>query len=167
MDQVTIRSATIEDVPQILFFIKELALYEKLLSEVSATEDSLAKSIFIDKKAEVIFAQYQNTAVGFALFFHNYSTFLGKPGIYIEDLFVLEQYRGLGIGKVLLRYLCRLAIERDCGRVEWWCLDWNRSSIEFYKSIGAQPMTDWTVYRVTGDILTGLAREGDSDIISG
>lgn len=153
-----IRAALPADVPLILTFIRELAEYEKLLDEVSATEDLLKHTLFgQNPKAEVIIAEDDSNPIGFALFFHNYSTFLGKPGIYLEDLFVRPQYRGKGVGKQLLQYLARLALERNCGRLEWWVLDWNSEAIDFYQRIGAKAMDEWTVYRVTGPELTTLA----------
>ena len=158
MTTFNIREATIDDVGLILHFIKELASYEKLLHEVSASEEVLRETLFGEAaKAEVILGYYDDQAVGFALFFHNFSTFLGKPGIYLEDLYVKPEIRGKGIGKQMLQYLARLAIERGCGRLEWWVLDWNDTAIEFYKKIGAQPMDEWTVYRVTGEPLARLA----------
>ena len=142
-----------------LRFIKELADYEKLLHEVVATEEILRESLFERRAAEVVIAEYQGEPVGFALFFHNFSTFLGRPGLYLEDLYVRPEMRGKGIGKLLLSYLAKLALERGCGRFEWWCLDWNKSSIDFYKSIGAIPMDEWTVYRVCDQALEDLAEE--------
>lgn len=152
------RFANIEDVSKILFFIKELADYEKLLNEVVATEELLKEWIFEKKKAEVIFILEDEKEVGFALFFHNFSTFLGRAGLYLEDLFVLPEYRGKGYGKSLLKELAKIAIERGCGRLEWWCLDWNKPSIDFYLSLGTEAMEDWTVYRLTGDNLKKLAK---------
>ncbi len=154
-----IRFAVEKDVRLILQFIKELAEYEKLAHEVTADETILHDSLFKRKAAEVIIGEYNNEPVSFALFFNNFSTFLGKPGIYLEDLFVKPEYRKLGIGKTMLSYLSKLAIDRDCGRVEWWCLDWNTKSIEFYKRCGAEVMDDWTVYRLTGKSLEKLAGE--------
>jgi len=154
---VSIRFAVEEDTPLILSFIQELAEYENMLDEVVATQETLHKSLFQRNKAEVVIAEYNGEPVGFALFFHNFSTFLGKSGIYLEDLFVRPQARGLGIGKELLSYLAKLAVERDCGRLEWWCLDWNKPSIAFYKQMGAKPMEDWTVFRVDGQNLADLA----------
>ena len=153
-----IRFATREDAGKILAFIKELAAYEKMEHEVVATEALLCEWIFDKQKAEVIFAVEDGAEVGFALFFHNFSTFLGRAGIYLEDLYVKPEYRGRGFGKALIKKLAAIAKERGCGRLEWWCLDWNRPSIDFYLSLGAQPMSDWTVYRVTGDALTSLAK---------
>jgi GNAT superfamily N-acetyltransferase len=158
---VEIRAATESDVPLILQFIRDLAIYEKLEHKVVATEDSLRHTLFGNPRfAEVIFASVDGAAVGFALFFHNYSTFLGQPGIYLEDLFVKPEMRGRGYGKALLAYLARLAKERGCGRVEWAVLNWNTPSIEFYKSIGAVPMDDWSVFRLIGDALDNLAGKG-------
>lgn len=159
IEGVSIRLAEREDVGLVLRFIKELADYEKLLSEVVATEEILMETIFERRAAEVVIAELDGEPVGFALFFHNFSTFLGRPGLYLEDLYVRPEIRGKGIGKLLLSYLAKLALDRGCGRFEWWCLDWNTPSIDFYKSIGAIPMDEWTVYRVTGDALTKLASE--------
>ena len=144
---VTIRHAERSDVPVILHFIRELAAYENMLDEVVADEALLEEWIFDKQKAEVLLAVVDGREVGFALFFHNFSTFLGRAGIYLEDLFVLPEYRGCGCG-----------VERGCGRLEWSCLDWNEPSIGFYLSLGAKPMDEWTVYRVTGDALTDLAK---------
>ncbi len=152
-----LRFAQVNDVPLILEFIKELADYENMLNEVTATEEDLIESLFERKMAEVIIGEYKQKPVAFALFFHNFSTFLGKPGIYLEDLYVKAEMRGKGIGQIILSYLGRLAVERNCGRLEWWCLDWNVSSIEFYKRMGAVPMDEWTVHRVSGDRLEKLA----------
>lgn len=147
------------DTPLILQFIRELADYEGMLSEVVADEATLKEWIFRKQKAEVLFVLADGREVGFALFFHNFSTFLGRAGLYLEDLYVKPEYRGRGYGKAILKKLAAIAVERGCGRLEWWCLDWNRTSIDFYLSLGAQPMEDWTVYRITGDTLTSLARE--------
>ncbi|OUN87151.1 MULTISPECIES: GNAT family N-acetyltransferase [Eubacteriales] len=147
------------DTPLILQFIRELADYEGMLSEVVADEATLKEWIFRKQKAEVLFVLADGREVGFALFFHNFSTFLGRAGLYLEDLYVKPEYRGRGYGKAILKKLAAIAVERGCGRLEWWCLDWNRPSIDFYLSLGAQPMEDWTVYRITGDTLTSLARE--------
>jgi GNAT superfamily N-acetyltransferase len=154
---ITLRFAGEQDVPLILDFIKALADYEHMLDQVTATEGLLRKSLFVDKRAETIICQYKGVDAGFVLFFHNYSTFLGKSGIYIEDLFVKPEFRGKGLGKTMLKYLARLCLERGGGRLEWWCLDWNKPSIEFYKSQGATPMSDWTTYRVDGERLQKLA----------
>ena len=156
---ISFRYAQREDVSLILKFIKGLAEYEKMLNEVVADEKLLEEWIFDRQKAEVIFAVVDGKEVGFALFFHNFSTFLGRAGIYLEDLYVLPEYRGKGYGKALLKKLAAIALERECGRLEWWCLDWNRPSIDFYLSLGAEPMSDWTVYRVTGEKLKKLGEE--------
>jgi GNAT superfamily N-acetyltransferase len=160
-NQFKIRFATEKDVPLILEFIKDLADYEELLHEVVATEEILKESIFIKNQAEVIIGEENGEPVGFALFFHNFSTFLGKANLYLEDLFVKPENRGKGYGKRLLSYLGKIAVERDCERLDWWCLDWNTSSIEFYKSLGAIPMDDWTVYRMQGEALKDLAKMWD------
>ena len=154
---VAFRTAERKDVALILEVIRELADYEKMLDEVVATPELLEKWIFDERKAEVIFALEGEREVGFALFFHNFSTFLGRAGIYLEDLYVRPECRGKGYGKSLLRELARIAVERGCGRLEWWCLDWNKPSIDFYLSLGAEPMKDWTVYRIAGETLTKLA----------
>jgi GNAT superfamily N-acetyltransferase len=156
LDDFKIRFAETKDIPLILEFIKELADYEKMLNEVVATEEILMESLFERKIAEVIIGEYKNKPVAFALYFHNFSTFLGRPGIYLEDLYVKPEMRGLGIGKIMLSFLANLCMERKCGRLEWWCLDWNHSSIEFYKQMGAVPMDEWTVYRVCDDALDKL-----------
>lgn len=154
---VEFRFAKETDCALILSFIKELAAYEKMSDEVVATEAILREWLFERKKAEVIFACVEGREVGFALFFHNFSTFLGRAGIYLEDLFVLPEYRGKGYGKALLKELGKITVQRGCGRLEWVCLDWNQPSIDFYLSLGAVPMNDWTVYRITGDTLKGMA----------
>lgn len=151
------RNAQRNDVGLILQFIRELADYEKMLSEVVADEATLEEWIFDKQKAEVIFALEGEKEVGFALYFHNFSTFLGRAGIYLEDLYVKPEYRGKGYGKAILKKLASIAVERGCGRLEWWCLDWNKPSIDFYRSLGAEPMDDWTVYRIAGEALTNLA----------
>ena len=153
------RTAERNDVGLILQFIRELADYEKMLDEVVADEATLEEWLFDKQKAEVIFVLEDGEEVGFALFFHNFSTFLGRAGIYLEDLYVRPEHRGKGYGKALLRKLASIAVERGCGRLEWWCLDWNKPSIDFYLSLGAEPMSDWTVYRIAGDTLTQLATE--------
>ena len=157
---VTFRFAQPEDAALILRFIRELAAYEQLEDQVVADEETLRRWIFEKKGAQVVFALADDTEVGFALYFHNFSTFLGRSGIYLEDLFVRPEYRGMGYGKALLCRLAAIAKEEGCGRLEWWCLDWNKPSIDFYKSMGAEPMEDWTVYRVTGETLDKLAEEG-------
>lgn len=154
---LNIRFAQEADVQTILSFIHTLAQYENLDHEVVATTEILHEWIFEKKKAEVLIAELDEKPVGFALFFHNFSTFLGRAGIYLEDLCVLPEYRGQGIGKAMLRRLAQITIERGCGRLEWACLDWNRPSIDFYLSRGARPMDEWTVYRLTGDTLSAMA----------
>lgn len=157
LDDFKLRFAEISDVALILEFIKELADYEQMLHEVVATEEVLVESLFERKMAEVIIGEYKNKPVAFALFFYNFSTFLGRPGIYLEDLYVRPEMRGKGIGNIMLSFLAKLAVERKCGRLEWWCLDWNEPSIQFYKQIGAIPMDEWTVYRVHDETLDNLA----------
>ena len=156
MEEVTFRKAVREDVPLILEFIKGLAEYEKMSDEVVATEEILDEWLFDKEKAEVIFAIAEGEEV-FALFFHNFSTFLGRAGIYLEDLFVKPKYRGNGYGKAILKRLAQIAVERGCGRLEWSCLDWNQPSIDFYLSLGATPMSGWTGYRLTGETLANVA----------
>ena len=152
----SIRPAEEADTPLILRFIRELAEYEHLLHEVVADEDTLRTWIFQKGGAQVLIAQEGPEPVGFALYFHNFSTFLGRCGIYLEDLFVRPEHRGKGYGKATLQQLGRIALERGCGRLEWACLDWNKPSIDFYLSLDAKPMDEWTVYRLTGDSLKGL-----------
>ncbi len=159
MEKLNFRYAKEKDAGLILEFIRELAKYENMLDEVVATEELLREWVFEKKKAEVIFALEDEKEVGFALFFHNFSTFLGRAGIYLEDLFVKTEYRGKGYGKGLLKKLAQIAKERGCGRLEWWCLDWNKPSIDFYLSLGAEPMDEWTTYRIAGETLDKLARE--------
>ena len=160
MDDFEIRPATVADVPIILTFIKGLAEYEKLLHEVVATEEILRETLFGERPvAEVVIGFYQAQPVCFALFFHNFSTFLGRPGIYLEDLFVNPESRGRGFGRKMLVYLANLARQRNCGRLEWSVLNWNEPAITFYKNLGAVPMDEWTVFRVTGDALVKLAGE--------
>lgn len=153
-----IRFADENDLALILDFIKQLATYENMLDKVVATEELLNEWLFVRKVAEVIFIMEGDVEVGFALFFHNFSTFLGKAGIYLEDLFVKPEYRGKGYGKALIKKLASIAVERGCGRLEWSCLDWNQPSIDFYLSLGAEAMDEWTVYRVAGDTLANLAK---------
>ena len=156
---ITLRAARPTDVPTILRFIQGLADYEKLTHACVATEAGLSATLFGERKyAEVLLAFWNETPAGFALFFHNYSTFLAKPGIYLEDLFVEPMFRGKGLGTALLKELARLAVERGCGRLEWSVLNWNEPSINFYKSLGAVAMDEWTGYRVTGEPLSALAR---------
>lgn len=156
--ELTFRFATKDDCATILDFIKGLALYEKMEDQVIATEQLLEEWLFVKSKAEVIFACEDGKEVGFALFFHNFSTFLGRAGIYLEDLFVLPEKRGNGYGKALLKKLASIAVERECGRLEWCCLDWNQPSIDFYLSLGATSMDEWSTYRVTGETLKNLAK---------
>lgn len=158
-NNLTFRYAIEKDILLILNFIKELAEYEGMLQEVVATEDLLKEWLFVKKRAEVLIGECNDTPVGYALFFHNFSTFLGRAGIYLEDLYVKPEYRGKGFGKAFLRKLAEITVERGCGRLEWWCLDWNKPSIDFYLSLGAQPMKDWTVYRISGDTLIELAKK--------
>lgn len=154
-----IQFATEKDIPLILAFIRELAEFEELLHEVKATEETLKNTLFGNKSyAEVIIGYLNDKPISFALFFHNFSTFLGKPGIYLEDLYVKPEARGKGIGRKMLVRLAQLAKERNCGRLEWWVLDWNEKAINFYKSLGAKPMDEWTVFRVTGNELDNLAQ---------
>jgi GNAT superfamily N-acetyltransferase len=155
---INIRAADPADVPLIVSFIRGLAEYEKLSSACVATEEGLRETLFGERRfAEVLIASFNGQPAGFALFFHNYSTFLAKPGIYLEDVFVLPAFRGKGIGKALLVALARIARDRGCGRLEWSVLDWNEPSIQFYKSLGAVPMDEWTVYRMTEDAIAKLA----------
>ena len=157
---LSIRAATPADISLIGRFIRDLAEYEKLAHEVVATEQKLTETLFSARPAaEVVIAEYQGQPAGFALFFHNYSTFLAKPGLYLEDLFVLPEYRGKGLGKLLLTYLAKLAVDRGCGRFEWSVLDWNQPAIDFYQAQGAVLMHDWRINRVTGDKLTALASQ--------
>ena len=156
MKKTEFRTAQEKDTALILNFIKELAEYEKMSDQVVADEKLLREQIFEKKNAEVIFAVEDGTEVGFALFFHNFSTFVGRAGLYLEDIYVKPEFRGRGHGKALIRELARIAVERNCGRMEWSCLDWNRPSIDFYLSLGAEPMSEWTVYRLTGDKLRAL-----------
>ena len=159
MNHTEFRFATEQDVALILKFVEALAEYERMSDQVVANEDLLREWIFEKKKAEVIFALEDGVEVGFALFFHNFSTFLGRAGIYLEDLFVFPAYRGRGHGKALMCELARIAVERKCGRLEWCCLDWNQPSIDFYTALGAQALSDWTTFRLTGDKLLQVANE--------
>jgi len=168
-DTLSIRPAAADELPLVLEFIRELAAYEHLEHEVVATTDDLAVALLGPRPfAEVVFACLDGRPVGFALFFHNFSTFRGKPGIYLEDLYVRPAVRGRGIGKRLLAWLARTALERGCARLEWWVLDWNAPSITFYRSLGAIPQDEWTTMRVSGEALERLARgasaaEGNGD----
>lgn len=158
-NELSIRPASLEDVATIKDMIWGLAEYERLAHECHATEEQLRKSLFGEPRyAECVIARFGEEPVGFALFFHNYSTFAARPGLYLEDLFVLPQHRGRGVGRELLRHLARLAVARECARFEWAVLDWNEPAIQFYRSFGAQPMSDWTVFRLTGEALRQLAR---------
>ena len=159
VDGFRVRYAREADTALILCFIRELADYEQMLDQVVADEATLHEWLFVKRKAEVLIGEMDGKPVGFALFFHNFSTFLGRAGLYLEDLYVRPELRGRGLGKALLARLAAIAVERGCGRMEWWCLDWNRPSIDFYRSLGAEPMEDWTVYRLTGDTLSNLARQ--------
>ena len=157
---MTIRTAAETDCAAILGFIRALADYEHMSDQVVATEELLREWIFEKQKAEVLIASEDGRDIGFALYFHNFSTFLGRAGIYLEDLFVLPEYRGRGYGKALLRRLAQLTVARGCGRLEWACLDWNRPSIDFYRSLGAAAMDEWTTYRLTGETLKNFAKDG-------
>ena len=157
MNRLTFRIAQEQDTEKILFFIRGLAEYEKMEDEVVATPEILREWIFEKQKAEVIFPMVDGREIGFALFFHNFSTFLGRAGLYLEDLFILPEYRGRGYGKATLKELARIAVSRGCGRFEWCCLDWNKPSIEFYLSLGAKPMDEWTTYRLAGESLARMA----------
>ena len=158
MQNFTIRKASKKDVSLILKFIKELAEYEKMSNEVVANESLLIEWIFKKKKAEVLFAMENGKEIGFALFFNNFSTFLGRAGIYLEDLYIMPEYRKKGYGKALFKKLAQIAVERGCGRLEWSCLNWNTPSIDFYLSLNATPMNEWTVYRLTGEKLLELSK---------
>ena len=157
MAELSFRFAVREDTPLILSFIRALAAYEQMADQVIATEELLAEQLFDRGNAEVLFALEDGKEVGFALFFHNFSTFLGRAGIFLEDLYVLPECRGRGYGRALMKELARVAAERGCGRLEWQCLDWNRPGIGFYLSLGAEPMEDWTVYRLAGEALKEMA----------
>ena len=159
MSNTQFRFATEQDTALIIEFIRGLAEYEKMTDDMIATEELLREWIFERKRAEVIFALEDGKEVGFALFFHNFSTFLGRAGIYLEDLFVLPEYRGRGHGKALICELARITVERECGRLEWCCLDWNKPSIDFYLSLGAIQMNEWTTYRLTGESLNNLVNK--------
>jgi len=158
-EHISLRFAEEKDIATILEFIRGLAEYEHLLDTVEIKEEDLKVYIFEKKLIEVVIGEFDGTPAGFALFFHNFSTFVGKPGIFIEDIFVKPQFRGRGLGKVLFGFLAKIAAERNCGRLEWSCLDWNKPSIEFYKKQGARPLDEWTTYRITGDGIKKLAEE--------
>ena len=159
MEKLSFRYAEEKDTALILYFIKELAAYEKMADQVVAAEDNLKEWLFDKRVAEVLFALEDDEEVGFALYFHNFSTFLGRAGIYLEDLYVRPEKRGKGYGKAILKKLAQTAVERGCGRLEWSCLDWNKPSIDFYLSLGAEPMNEWTVYRLSGDTLKRMGKE--------
>ena len=158
-NMLTFRMANRTDTPLILQFIKELADYEGMLDEVVADEATLEHWLFDKQKAEVLLAVVDEKEIGFALFFHNFSTFLGRAGLYLEDLYVKPEYREKGYGKAIFKELAKIAVDRGCGRLEWWCLDWNKPSIDFYLSMEATPMSEWTVYRLTGKELEKLSGE--------
>lgn len=157
MKTFTIRPALPDETGIVLDLIRQLAVYEKCESDVVADETTLRQSLFVEHSAEVVLAEEDGAVVGFALFFHNFSTFVGRKGMYLEDLFVIPQKRGLGYGKALLKYVAKLAVERNCGRMEWICLDWNEPSLKIYRSIGAVPMSDWTVQRLDEQALKAFA----------
>ena len=165
MSRLEFRWAEEKDAAMILRFIRALAAYEKLSDQVVATEELLREWIFEKKKAEVLFPMEEGEEVGFALFFHNFSTFLGRAGLYLEDLYISPEYRGKGYGKATLQRLAQIAVERGCGRLEWSCLDWNQPSIDFYLSLGAVPLEEWTVYRLTGDTLTQMAAQQKGETV--
>ena len=165
MSRLEFRRAEEKDAALILRFIRALAAYEKLSDQVVATEELLREWIFEKKKAEVLFPMEEGEEVGFALFFHNFSTFLGRAGLYLEDLYISPEYRGKGYGKATLQRLAQLAVERGCGRLEWSCLDWNQPSIDFYLSLGAVPMEEWTVYRLSGDTLAQMAAKQKGETV--
>ena len=165
MSRLEFRWAEEKDAALILHFIRALAAYEKLSDQVVATEPLLREWIFEKGKAEVLFPLEDGLEVGFALFFHNFSTFLGRAGLYLEDLYISPEYRGKGYGKATLQKLAQIAVERGCGRLEWSCLDWNKPSIDFYLSLGAVPMEEWTVYRLTGDTLTQMAAQQKGETV--
>ena len=158
MPSFNIRPAKETEAGLILGFIKKLAAYEKCSDEVVADEATIYNSIFVEKAAEVIFAEEDGVVIGFALFFHNFSTFVGRKGLYLEDLFIIPEKRGLGYGKAILKYLANIAVERNCGRMEWICLDWNAPSLAFYRSIGAVPMDEWTVQRMHENVVKTFAK---------
>ena len=159
MPTFTIRPAQPEETSLVLEFIKKLAAYEKCSDEVVADEATLYQSLFVEKAAEVVFAEEDGVVIGFALFFHNFSTFVGRKGLYLEDLFIIPEKRGLGYGKAILKYLAGIAVERNCGRMEWICLDWNTPSLAFYRSIGAFPLDEWTVQRMTEERVKAFVKE--------
>ena len=159
-NNLNIRPAHLQEAGLVLAFIKKLAEYEKCSDEVVANEATLYESLFVEHSAEVVFAEEDGEVIGFALFFHNFSTFVGRKGLYLEDLFILPKKRGKGYGKALLKYLAKLAVERNCGRMEWICLDWNQPALKVYRSIGAIPMDEWTVQRLDEQALKQFAERG-------
>ena len=159
MKAFTIRPARPDEAGLVLDFIKRLAVYEKCADDVVADEATIHHSLFVERSAEVVFAEEDGVPVGFALVFHNFSTFVGRKGMYLEDLFILPEKRGLGYGKALLKYVARIAVERNCGRMEWICLDWNESALSIYRSIGAAPLSDWTVQRLDEQALIRFASQ--------
>ena len=159
MPTFNIRPAQPKETGLVLEFIKKLAAYEKCSDEVVADEATLYQSLFVEKAAEVVFAEEDGVIIGFALFFHNFSTFVGRKGLYLEDLFIIPEKRGLGYGKAILKYLADIAVERNCGRMEWICLDWNAPSLAFYRSIGAFPLDEWTVQRMTEERVKAFVKE--------
>ena len=158
MGAFTIRPARPEEAGVVLDLIKKLAVYEKCENDVVADEDTIRNSLFVEHSAEVVFGEEDGSVVGFALFFHNFSTFVGRKGMYVEDLFILPEKRGLGYGTALLKHVAKLAVERNCGRMEWICLDWNSPALSLYRSIGAQPLSDWTVQRMDEKTLKEFAQ---------
>ena len=161
MRTFSIRPARPDEAGLVLDFIKKLAVYEKCSDDVIADEATIYNSLFVDRSAEVVFGEEDGTVVGFALFFHNFSTFVGRKGMYLEDLFILPEKRGLGYGKALLRYVAEIAVQRNCGRMEWICLDWNESALSVYRSIGAKPLSDWTVQRLDEPSLKRFVKAED------
>ncbi|QQK08363.1 GNAT family N-acetyltransferase [Miniphocaeibacter halophilus] len=161
MKEFNLRQASREDTPIIFELIKDLAVYEKMLDEVVATEELLEDHIFNKKRVEVLIAEEDNKPIGFCLFFYNFSTFVGRSGIYLEDIYIKPEYRSNGYGKIIFKELAKIAVERNCGRMEWVCLDWNKSAIEFYKKMGAVPMDEWTIYRLAGESLKEVAEKED------
>lgn len=165
MNEFRIRPATLNDTPLILEFIRQIADYERLAHEVLATEDSLRESLFGPRPvAEVLLGFLDGRPAGYAVFFHNFSTFLGRAGLYLEDILVKPELRGCGLGEALLRHVARIAVERKCGRIEWAVLDWNEPAINFYRKLGAMPMNEWTLFRMTGDALQQLGAAADSRV---
>jgi len=158
MKAFNIRPARPDEAGVVLDLIKQLAVYERCENDVVADEATIRQSLFVERSAEVVLAEEEGMVVGFALFFHNFSTFVGRKGMYLEDLFVIPEKRGLGYGKALLKYVAKLAVQRNCGRMEWICLDWNEPSLRIYRSIGAVPMSDWTVQRLDEQELKAFAK---------